>query len=923
MVEKDKLGGMSAREGKGPLWKFTGRNDGSFIAPDAEYISRLFFPLINQHGMKCSVTPELKGDVCSNFHHYLSIPMVTEDFHRCLNNRNFWICVKGKDPWSVSGISAYSKVKKWTDGYEPSLVEGEIGAFHLERSNRDLGLRAKAAVFVPSDGEYAELVIIEVENTGTRAVRFTPAYATPIFGRTADNLRDHRNVTSMFNRIFIGEHGTRVKPIINFNEFGHSDNHTSYSVLGFEQDGKAPPEIWGAMKDFIGEGGTLDNPEALVKNLPAPPDDPEKRDGFEAIGAFRFKEKSLAPKESAAYVILHGISEEDTAPEAWKERYGNLEKAQASLEKTRNDWQEIVNQVNFETEDTDLNNWVRWNVFQLICRQVYGNSYLPDFGYGRGGRGWRDLWSDLLSIFLINPGSAREEIINNFRGVRVDGTNATIVGTEPGQFLADRNNVPRTWCDHGSWPAFVTDFYIQQSGDMEILFEELDYWKDVFIKRSRERDEAWTPEYGHRKKTSSGKVYRGSILEHMLLQQLCAFYNVGEHNNILLEGGDWNDTYDMARQRGESVCFYNFYGHNFRILADLLSSLNQAGFREIDLMEEMIVLLDTLGEKVDYSSPVKRQERLRDYYSRIVHNVSGKKTRVKTVDLVRDLQLKQEAVYRHIGQNEWITTKEGFSFFNGHYDNEGKRVHGDHEKGTRIDLTSQVLPTMFGIASEEKVAELYRSLRHFLRNEQTGGLHLCSDFREERLYFGRVTGFVYGHKEHGGIWMQQNIMLLYALYRREFVREGYEVFSDVYRLVMDSASSKVFPCTPSYFEMDGHGSYSYLTGSSTWLILALVTRIFGVRGVHGNLLLQPQLVREQFGERKEAAITTSFRGYRIRVLYRNRGGLDYGHYSIKKVSVNGTAIRKDPEIDALILLEFSRLEPLLSEELNQIEVDLL
>jgi len=31
---------------------------------------------------------------------------------------------------------------------------------------------------------------------------------------------------------------------------------------------------------------------------------------------------------------------------------------------------------------------------------------------------------------------------DNFAGVRIDGSNATIVGRQPGEFKADRNNIP-------------------------------------------------------------------------------------------------------------------------------------------------------------------------------------------------------------------------------------------------------------------------------------------------------------------------------------------------------------------------------------------------------------------------------------------------------------------------------------------------
>ena len=88
---KTTLGGHAAREKKGPLWKFLPANDASFRAPEADYISRLYFPLLNNHGMKCSITPELKGDIASAFQNYLTAATVTEELHRNISGRNFWI----------------------------------------------------------------------------------------------------------------------------------------------------------------------------------------------------------------------------------------------------------------------------------------------------------------------------------------------------------------------------------------------------------------------------------------------------------------------------------------------------------------------------------------------------------------------------------------------------------------------------------------------------------------------------------------------------------------------------------------------------------------------------------------------------------------------------------------------------------------
>jgi cellobiose phosphorylase len=871
-------------------WKFTGESNAEFISENPYSNSRLFFPLFNRAGMKCSVTPELKGDICSSFHSYHSTPVVTEDFHRVLNGRYFWIYTDKSRPWSIAGRSIFEKTSIW-DNQEKikTQIEGKIGSFKVIKTNPGLHLKATTTVFVPFNEDFVEISIVEIENTGQTPVTCTPTSAVPIYARSADNLRDHRNVTSMFNRIFVVEHGVQVKPLINFNEFGHSDNDTSYYSVGFKGDGEAPVNIWCTMRDFIGEGGSMDNPRAVFRNLQAPELKENQRHGYEAVGALGFNEVTIQPGEKKSYIIINGISETKDIAKKWKEKYGTITKAREHLQNTLDGWESLVNRVSFKSHSTEFDNWTKWINFQLFCRQVYGNSYLPDFGYGRGGRGWRDLWSDLLAIFLVHPESAVDEMINNFRGIRIDGTNATIIGTRPGEFIADRNNVPRTWCDHGVWPVFVLNFYIQQTGDFNILWKNISYWKDVFSHRSKKRDELWEASYGHHQKDENGNIYEGSIFEHVLLQQLASFYNVGDHNIMLLEGADWNDTYDMARQNGESVCFNNWVAGNFKTLASLLKHTEQNGSTKISLLSEIVILLDTLNDnqKYNYDSVTYKQDILNKYYQNIQHNVSGNKIEIDINLLINDLETKAEFLFNHIRSQEWLTVSEGNSFFNGHYDNNRNKVHGDHPKGVRIDLTSQVLPTIFKVATDEQIPQMYQSISKYLHNKKVGGLHLCSDFKEDRLYFGRITGFSYGHKEHGGIWMQQNVMYMYGLYLRNFVREGYQVYCDIYKLCNTSETAKTYPGIPSYFEPDGHGSYMYLTGSATWLTLTLVTQMYGIRGENGNLLINPKLTKEQFFETDSLILFCNFQEFTIEVSYQNKNKKEWNMYSIKEVQVNG------------------------------------
>lgn len=76
------------------------------------------------------------------------------------------------------------------------------------------------------------------------------------------------------------------------------------------------------------------------------------------------------------------------------------------------------------------------------------------------------------------------------------------------------------------------------------------------------------------------------MLEHLLVQCLCAFYEVGEHNHMLLRDADWNDALDMANHRGESVAFENAYAMNMNNLAQLLRREAKTGAAEVEIFEE-------------------------------------------------------------------------------------------------------------------------------------------------------------------------------------------------------------------------------------------------------------------------------------------------------------------------------------------------
>ena len=211
--------------------------------------------------------------------------------------------------------------------------------------------------------------------------------------------------------------------------------------------------------------------------------------------------------------------------------------------------------------------------------------------------------------------------------------------------------------DHGVWPFVTTKLYIDQTGDLAVLEEEIPYFKDQQAGRGTKKDAAWKEQDGCWQRDAAGNVYRGSVLEHLLLQNLTAFYEVGEHGHIRLRGADWNDALDMAGERGESVAFTNAYAGNLRELAELLALYaEKTGKESVPLNRDLFVLLaddDTL-----YASVQKKQELLTRYTDACIHEVSGQKTEVSITELVRSLQKKAAFLTGHIRAKEWVTDEE-------------------------------------------------------------------------------------------------------------------------------------------------------------------------------------------------------------------------------------------------------------------------
>ncbi|MDD2702756.1 MAG: cellobiose phosphorylase, partial [Candidatus Omnitrophica bacterium] len=361
------------------------------------------------------------------------------------------------------------------------------------------------------------------------------------------------------------------------------------------------------------------------------------------------------------------------------------------------------------------------------------------------------------------------------------------------------------------------------------------------------------------------------------------FFNVGGHNVVRLENADWNDGLDMASERGESAAFSFMYAYHLGDLRVLLAKLREVT-DAADIPEELFFLLDRLQSPVDYTDFRAKQKRLELYFE-AVRNFGGNRRKIALEDLMRDLQDKFSHMSEWLREKQWL--KEGF--FNGYYDNDSLPVEGRIKGKIRMVLPSQVFAVMSGVASEGQVKDIWRSVNKYLKDKRLGGFHLNTDFGSVYTKLGRAYGFSYGDKENGAFFSHMIVMFANALYKRGFVREGHEVLDSLFKMAV-GPQAHINPVLPEYFNAEGRGLYSYLTGSASWFVHTLLSEVMGMKFRFGDLVLDPKLLPDDFLARDIRISLRSAEGIMRLVFVKDEKGFEREIGTVRKVLIGGQPV---------------------------------
>lgn len=407
----------------------------------------------------------------------------------------------------------------WSPGWKPCRIELDQyecrhGMGYTRITGEKDGIRAGVLFFVPN-GDHAEVQLVTLTNTGseTKSIKLYSLAEWCLWNADDDTTNFQRNFST-------GEVEVDGSALYHKTEYRERRNHYAFysvnqAIDGFETDRDV----------FLGAYNGFDRPSAVIDGSPRN----SKAHGWSPIASHCI-DVTLEPGESRDLVFLLGYVEVD-ASDKWAapsvinkqpaldliEKYDTADKVLAVFEKLRSYWDDLLSRFQVQSGDARLDRMVNtWNQYQ--CMVTFNMSRSASFfeaGIGRG-MGFRDSNQDLLGFFHLDPARARERILDIAATQFEDGS-----VYHQYQPLTKRGNaaIGGNFNDDPLWLVMSTCAYIRETGDFDILSEQVPF----------ENDEA----------------RKASLLAHLRVSVDHVLANLGPHGFPLIGRADWNDCLNL------------------------------------------------------------------------------------------------------------------------------------------------------------------------------------------------------------------------------------------------------------------------------------------------------------------------------------------------------------------------------------------
>ncbi|EEY29118.1 glycosyltransferase [Brucella suis bv. 5 str. 513] len=219
----------------------------------------------------------------------------------------------------------------------------------------------------------------------------------------------------------------------------------------------------------------------------------------------------------------------------------------------RHQWESFFNRVQVKTPDPAFDLMVNgWLPYQAVACRIWARAA---FYQASGAFGFRDQLQDTLSLLLVDPSLAREQILNAASRQFREGD------VQHWWLPATGAGVRTLISDDVVWLGYGASLYVETTGDRSILDEKLPFLEGRKLEEG-EHDAFYEPEIS--KETAS-------LYEHCALALDLAVARTGKHGLPLILGGDWNDGMNLVgvKGKGESVWLGWFLAYTLKAFIPL------------------------------------------------------------------------------------------------------------------------------------------------------------------------------------------------------------------------------------------------------------------------------------------------------------------------------------------------------------------
>lgn len=448
-----------------------------------------------------------------------------------------------------------------------------------------------------------------------------------------------------------------------------------------------------------------------------------------------------------------------------------------------------------------------------LVYQTIASRILAKTGYYQSGGalGFRDQLQDTIGMKFVNSQLMKHQIMEHSKHQFIEGDVEHWWHKEVGKGIRTR------FSDDKLWLPYLVAEYLKFTNDNSILEIQIPYVEGKVL------EEGVQEQYDFHKVSEKQE----SIFEHCIRAIECSL-EMGENGLPKIGRGDWNDGFSKvgAEGKGESVWL---------------------GFFLYDILTKWIPIIQQKGDL----------------------ETSGKYEEIR------------DKLRKNLNKNAW----DGRWFKRAFMDT-GEVLGSIENEECRIDSIAQSWSVISGAGDNDKKYISMDSLENHLVDKENGIIKLLDPpFDKGKLNPGYIKGYIPGVRENGGQYTHGAIWAIIAESLLGFGEKAVEYFRMINPIEHSRTKEAVqkYKVEPYVIAADiygvgnlaGRGGWTWYTGSSSWLYLAGIEYILGLK-IEGNIL------------KLDPCIPAEWKEYHIRYRYHNT----FYHICVKNPEGRNREVKK-------------------------------